>query len=219
MNLLPHNYNFYATLLDAYQWYLKSERETATQELIDKINRVPVVDEEALLRMNRGTALNALVDYYIQTGNRNLTHTINGIEYTFDAELIESLYQKLDGSICQMRVYHELNRSVMLYGDLDYLKNNRVIDLKTTGEYVLGKYHDSIQRHLYPVALSGDIDIEGFDFVVVQFKGGHADVFIESYPFDYYASLNVLNELSEGLIRFVNEHINLITDKKIIGLS
>jgi hypothetical protein len=47
-------YRFYATLLDAFVWYQVSESDTAEQDLINKINRVPVTDEKSLERMNKG---------------------------------------------------------------------------------------------------------------------------------------------------------------------
>ena len=50
-------YRFYATLLDSFYWFLNSESETAEQEFIDKINRVPITDEKALERMNKGGSL------------------------------------------------------------------------------------------------------------------------------------------------------------------
>lgn len=78
-------YNFYATLLDAYQNYLDSDKlwekfwgssespklsiteyaEQSKKDLIDKINRVPFESEAA----DRGTAFNEIVDCLIE--NRN----------------------------------------------------------------------------------------------------------------------------------------------------
>lgn len=75
---MPMQYNFYATLLDAYQSYLDSDkiwenywgwsenpphtpeefRKLQFQSLIDKINRVPFDSEAA----DRGTAFNELID-------------------------------------------------------------------------------------------------------------------------------------------------------------
>jgi len=83
-------YNFYATLLDAFQRYLDAESiyekyfnekmsfaeyEAQTkQELIDKINRVPFDSDAA----DKGTAFNELVDV--------LAHRISSDKITFTEE-------------------------------------------------------------------------------------------------------------------------------------
>ena len=78
-------YNFYATLLDAYQNYLDSDRlwekfwgssdnpkititeyaEQSRKDLIDKINRVPFDSEAA----DKGTAFNEIIDCLIEHRN------------------------------------------------------------------------------------------------------------------------------------------------------
>ena len=212
-------YKFYATILDAYVWYSQSESESATQELINKINRVPITDENALARMNKGTALNDIIDDFVKgkfKHTNEVTTTHNGFE--FDNTLIGNIGYYLQGSIpqhytsCNIMVENNL---VHLYGYIDYILMNKCIDLKTTSKYELGKYKDSMQLHLYPIALySENIIIDEFEFIVTDFE----DVFSETYKIDYSQSLYKLNQTCACLIRFIDANKHLITDKKIFGI-
>lgn len=213
-------YKFYATLLDAYVWYLQSESESATQELINKINRVPITDEKALARINKGTALNDIIDDFVKgkfKPTNEVTTTHNGFE--FDNTLIGNIGYALQGSIPQHYTSCNIvveNQLVHLYGYIDYILMDKCIDLKTTSKYELGKYKDSMQLHLYPLALYREnIVVDEFEFIVTDFD----DVYSETYKVDFLESLSKLNQVCGGLIRFIEANKNLITDKKIFGLE
>lgn len=218
------DYKIYATLLDAYQWYRVSESEAASQELIDKINRVRTTDVEAIARMNRGTALNQLVDMAVEREFDAVQSSvmIEGVEYSFEPDMIEYLASQFAGAItqhqCKMRIVAGPGKLVELYGYLDYLKADTVIDLKTTSSYNIGKYKDSMQRHLYPCCLIAEgIDVACFEFVSVEFKGKGSNVFSEQYPVDLDESTAIIREAVEGLIEFIEANRHLITDAKIFG--
>lgn len=209
----PHQYNFYATLLDAFCWYQQSESENAEKEFIDKINRVPVTDEKALERMNKGTAMNDLVDKLI------LGKEVEPVGYDFSADVVTGLAEYLIGSVSQYCVSTTLNiggNQVVLYGYMDYIKENRAIDLKTTSSYELGKYAGSMQRHIYPICLyNEEIFIDEFEFVVTDFT----NIYKEPYKVNIMESYAVIQSKCLELIEFIEAKKHLITDKKIFGLE
>lgn len=213
-------YKFYATLLDAFLWYQASESENAEQEFIDKINRVPITDEKALERMAKGTALNELVDIAIKHGVPQDNSIINYNGFEFNTILVTELARKLQGAIPQVYTQTTIRcngNDVLVYGYIDYVLANKVIDLKTTSVYELGKYKDSMQMHLYPVALFNEENIvtDEFDFLVTDFK----EIYSETYPINLIDSNVRLAITSNALIEFLNAKRDLITDKKIFGLD
>lgn len=216
-------YKFYATLLDAFRWYRASESESALQEFIDKINRVEIVDEKALERMNKGTALNNLVDKQVKNHvfceADKISSIVDNTEFTFDAKIVNELGDRLELSIPQHYIECTIDVNgveVLLYGYIDYLRLNRCIDLKTTSKYELGKYKDNMQMHLYPVSLKEKgIDVDEFEFLVTDFK----EVYSEVYPINIDNSLNILSNECGLLIEFLELKKDLITNKKIFGLE
>lgn len=210
-------YRFYATLLDAFAWYQVSESENAEQELLDKINRVPITDEKALERVNRGKELNDLVDGILR-GEIELTDETVSFNYggfEFRATVIRELVQYLSGAVIQHRTSTIIianGVAVEVYGVADYIKQNKCIDLKTTSGYDLGKYKDSMQRHLYPVCLYNEgIAIDEFEFLITDFNS----VFKEPYQVDTIQSNSILATQCAMLIEFIESRKHLITDTKI----
>lgn len=214
-------YRFYATLLDAFSWYLKSESEHAERELLDKINRVPETDERAIERMGKGTAFNNLVDFMIdaELSIEDLTATseYNGMRFEFNGSVVNEIANYLKGATKQYRTSGLIIANgvwVELYGDIDYLLLNKSIDLKTTKEYELGKYKDSMQRHVYPVCLHIEgVTIDEFEFLSTDFTS----VFHETYKVDIAESWAILSNHCAMLIDFIEARKHLITDEKIYG--
>lgn len=211
-------YKFYATLLDAFNWYQVSECENAEQELLDKINRVPVTDPKALERMNRGTALNNLIDTMIRRGFVIHDETIVYDGFEFKANIVNDIAKKLRGSVIQYyaeTMIHCDGVNVLVYGYIDYILHNKVIDLKTTSNYDLGKYKDSMQMHLYPIALfnKANVIFEEFEFLVVDDE----NIYSETYPISLIDSNTRLTVVCNQLIKFIESKKHLITDKKIFN--
>ncbi len=131
----------------------------------------------------------------------------------------KEICDRLEGSVKQLFVKTTLNvdgAEVELYGYLDYLKQYRVTDLKTTKAYELGKYKNSLQLHFYPVALiDAGNDIQEFEFLVTDFD----NVYTEVYPVNYEGSKAAIIEACRKLISFIESKRNLITDKKIFALD
>lgn len=207
------DYKFYATLLDAFTWYQASEGENAEQEFLDKINRVPVTDPKALERMNRGTAMNDVIDAMLAgVGDEAVTHS-------FDVGVVTEIALYLIGSTPQHYTETTIEvdgKFVTLYGYIDYVRESKCIDLKTTSSYDLGKYKGSMQRHLYPFSLSKEgVMVDEFEFLVTDFTS----VFKEPYKVDLAESESALKNICAQLISFIESKRQLITDKKIFGIE
>lgn len=213
---MQHNqpsYKFYATLLDAYNWYAASESEDALQELIDKINRVPFYSEAAA----KGTALNKIVDIALDKGLPVGVETISEDGFGFQMSLVSELQQTLCGAIPQYKASTQINTKygiVEIYGYIDYLLLNKAIDLKCTGSFEIGKYKNSMQRHVYPVCLADeDIYLDEFEFLITDYKS----IFRESYTVDLKESKQTIVNTCEALINFLHIKRDLITDKKVFA--
>ena len=60
---------------------------------------------------------------------------------------------------------------VEIYGVVDYLCFWKIIDLKGTSSYDLGKYSNHFQRHVYNVCLSDEgLEFKEFEFLVTDYK-------------------------------------------------
>ena len=200
------DYRIYPSLLDAYRWYQASESDSSEQELIDKINRKPFQSDAA----DKGTWFNALIDLSLKGLEKHGLFYLEGIASDIAVELSGAARQVFTST--QIEVDGKI---VELYGYIDYVKEDAVIDLKTTKEYELGKYKDSLQLHFYPVSLIDEGNhINNFQFLVTDFR----NVYREDYDVSYEKSKAILTDTCRELIRFIELKKNLITDKKIFNL-
>ena len=201
------DYKFYPSLLDAYNWYASSENEDAENELINKINRVPFESEAA----SKGTWFNNLIDQALIGIDKYGTNHLTG----YAGDIAEMLKGSARQVFCSTQIEVD-GKVIELYGYIDYVKEDRVIDLKTTSQYDLGKYKGSMQLHFYPVALTDEgNEINSFDFIVTDFK----NVYTESYPVNYEVSKKEIVNACKNLIRFIETKRKIITDKKIFGMD
>lgn len=235
---------FYATLLDAFSNYLRSDaiyerywgfsenpphtpeefKEQQFQSLIDTINRVPFDSEAA----DRGTCFNEIVDALIENRKPNGVEVerVDGVLYrasynerTFDFPIALCLefanYYK--GALTQQRVEAILPTcfgEVLVYGVIDELMPLSIHDIKTTGNYYVGKFKDHWQHIVYPYCLmrnGGDVRL--FEYNITDFK----NTYTESYTFVPERDIPILTDHCEEFIRFLNDNRDLITDKKIFG--
>ena len=237
-------FKFYATLLDAFSNYLRSDaiyerywgfsenpphtpeefKEQQFQSLIDTINRVPFDSEAA----DRGTCFNEIVDALIENRKPNGVEVerVDGVLYralyngrTFDFPIALCLefanYYK--GALTQQRVEAILPtcfEEVLVYGVIDELMPLSIHDIKTTGNYYVGKFKDHWQHIVYPYCLmrnGGDVRL--FEYNITDFK----NTYTESYTFVPERDIPILTDHCEEFIRFLNDNRDLITDKKIFG--
>lgn len=237
-------FKFYATLLDAFSNYLRSDaiyekywgfsenpphtpeefKEQQFQSLIDTINRIPFDSEAA----DRGTCFNEIVDALIENRKPNGVEVerVDGVLYrasynerTFDFPIALCLefanYYK--GALTQQRVEAILPTcfgEVLVYGVIDELMPLSIHDIKTTGNYYVGKFKDHWQHIVYPYCLmrnGGDVRL--FEYNITDFK----NTYTESYTFVPERDIPILTDHCEEFIRFLNDNRDLITDKKIFG--
>ncbi len=236
-------YNFYTTLLDAFQRYLDAEsiyekyfnekmsfaeyEAQAKQELIDKINRVPFDSEAA----DKGTAFNELVDVL---AHRIISDKITFTEekgiytvkhkdriFNFDKAICETVSKKIQGAIPQYFCSADLNvgdNIVNLYGYIDEVKEFTIIDIKTTAKYQAFKFRNNWQHVVYPFCLSkSGINIETFVYLVVEMSGKNVNIHEEIYNYNFSNDISRLYTMCENFILFLETNRNLITDKKIFN--
>lgn len=223
--------------------------QLAKQQFIDNVNRVDEGPSEAA---DKGTAFNEIVDCIVMKTQSTrddvviksikepndessvpcIKAEINGFKFLFDQSMCIEAGSYFYGSVCQLQVSAPIETkygTVELYGYPDYIKENKVYDLKTTKQYQFGKYEKKWQKHVYPYALitSGKMtDVKEFEYTCYKLCGGTSRtpiitgvVYPEVYTFDFDTSKNLLTQHCERLIEFLEQNRDQITDKKVFALS
>jgi hypothetical protein len=228
-------YNFYATLFDAFQRYfdtaeiwdkyytekftLEEYEAQAEKELLDKINRVPFVSEAA----DKGTAFNQLIDSIITETQQDNIKLVNkdyivnvNRDYYFDAEICKDIAMNFIDCIPQyytQKLLEGADYNVMLYGYIDMVAPFKLIDIKTTAKYESFKYRKNWQHKVYPFCMNNISDI--FEYYVVEFA---SEIRVHREVYNYLPSYTAdILEMIDKMILFIENHRNLITDKKIVN--
>lgn len=209
-------------------------RQLQFQSLIDTINRIPFDSEAA----DRGTAFNEAVDTLIENRPSNkatiteifelgntypvaLEVIYNNKTFIFPMPLLRELANYFRGAVTQQYVEAELPTkygTVKLYGYIDELMPSSVHDIKTTGSYSVGKYRDNFQHLVYPYCLNkSGCKIDKFEYNIVEFSGKNHNIYTELYNYDDERDTARLKEFCEDLICFLNDHKDLITNRKIFN--
>jgi hypothetical protein len=217
-------------------------REAKKRELIDKLNRVKQPPTEAA---SKGTALNEIVDSLVMnrpvmddmTASKGVANgnypvwnaSLNGFNFCYDAILVDTLFDEFHDYLCQVFTKAEIEVPqgiVTLYGYADYVRDNTVVDLKTTSKYDFGKFRDHWQHLVYPYCLvkEGAIDSFGsFSYLVAEINQGrdgiiHASLFHEDYnPSMAEIETTLKQFLTYEFIPFLEDNRHLITDPKIFS--
>lgn len=246
-------FNFYATILDGFQNYLNSdiiwtkywgwsENPPHTQEeykykqfneLIDRINRVPIDSEKAY----RGTVFNELVDALIEKRKPNNMEVEKNSDntcyiavykdrtFSFPISLCREFADYFKGALTQQRVEAILPTrygDVLIYGFIDELMPASVHDIKTTGSYSAFKFRDKFQHLVYLYCLNkNNINIKDFEYNIVEFNstGLPIGTYTELYHYNPDEHDSILRDHCELFIRFLQENRELITDRKIFALK
>ena len=202
--------------------------------LIDKINRVPFTSEAA----SKGTAFNAVIDTLItgqldekvrmsrvlgENGERvAIQAELDGFTFQFPYELCREFALYYKGAIPQVRVsaiLHTMYGDVEVYGFIDELMPLSVHDIKTTASYSASKFKHHSQHLVYPYCLiQNGSDIQTFEYNVAEIdKYGRWQTYTETYVFDPDRDIPILRERCEGLIEFLLQNSQHITDRRIFG--
>lgn len=234
-------------------WNLDSEgeyKETADEmsdrlerELLDAVNRVP---REPIEAADKGTCFNEVIDCLISRrkceyegmtvrsgwmGEESvITAELNGFTFHFNTALCKEVAEILKGAISQHRCEATIDTrygEVELYGYIDEIVEDAVVDIKTTSRYDFGKFGKGWQRHIYPYCLvaSGQMkEVAGFEFLVVVWKGGTSRTpvlsgMIEGEWYDYHHDQSevAIRQICERFIEWLEAHRDQITDKKIFA--
>lgn len=206
MKKIKHNFYVTPTLVDSFLWY---ERfgcpQDKFEEIINKINKVPIEYPEAA---KKGVVFEDCVNL---TMSGQPIFKKDGFE--FDESLVRKVAKKLSQSIGQ-QVWIEKTvpfeyGNVRVGGFVDYDYTDKIIDLKTTGNYKLGKYKEYQQHRAY-----GLIKPEKTDFI--YFVTDFENTYIEPYKNKKSNHEEFLNNVSK-FWEFTQENEHLITDLKIFN--
>lgn len=235
------NYLDTPQIYDRYWGYAEEPPHTLDEfwveqraSLIDKINRVPFTSEAA----SKGTAFNAVIDT-LQTGQLDenvkmskvldengrplaIQAELDGFTFQFPYEVCKEFALYYKGAIPQVKVSAILPTgygNVELYGYIDELMPLSVHDIKYTGNYSASKFKHHSQHLVYPYCLmQNGPNIPTFEYnVAEESKSGKWETYTETYVFDPDRDIPVLRERCEGLIEFLLQNSQFITDKRIFG--
>lgn len=207
------DYLFYPTLLDSFQYYLTSESDTAYQEILDRLNRKPFTSEAA----SKGTAFNDLVDKLIQTDVEITTDAVSFREFEFKTSILKQFTDRLQGATSQYRCEGVLRTNkgvVKLYGYVDEILCDTVIDIKTTASYTFPKFLNNLQHLVYPFCLKQEgINVDRFKYMITDFS----NYYEEEYLFEVRRDVPRLIDITEQLIDFIELNSDRITDRKLFN--
>ena len=189
---LPIEYRFYPSLLNTYSRFLQGK--ISKQELIDRINRVPIPQTEAQLR---GVSFEDAV--------------LKGIgEDQFDTNILAEVRQRLPKPIVQTQVYcqYQIN-DVLIYGFVDVLGRKEALDLKTTSHYEANRFQQDHQNFYLPALYARGV--KQMRYLITDF--------VQVYEEVYETNLDFEGQLEEvySFKSFLSEHRDLITDAKVFS--
>jgi len=155
---------------------------------------------------------------------------LDGFEFFFDKEFCLEVADFFSGSLCQFYTKANIETSrgiVELHGFVDYIRQMKVMDLKTTKRYTFGDFKKKWQRYTYPFTLveSGLMkDVQEFEFVVYVLKGGTGRTplitgaqYREAYTYDHEQARTMLAQQCECVADFLEENRTLITNQKVFA--
>lgn len=185
-------YRFYPSLLNTYSQFLQGK--LSEQELIDRINRVPIPQTEA---QARGVSFEDAVLKKIG-------------EELFDPELLKTVRQRLPKPILKTQAYCQYQiDDVLIYGFVDILGRDEVVDLKTTSHYEPNRYKENHQNFYLPAFAKNGV--RQIRYLITDFQQVYEEVYDLHTHFD-----TQLNEIYLFKL-FLYEHQNRITDSKIFS--
>jgi hypothetical protein len=185
-------YRFYPSLLNTYSRFLQGK--ISEQELLDRINRVPIPQTEA---QYRGVSFEDAV--------------LKGIgEEQFDAQLLQTVRQRLPKPIVKTQAYCQYQiGDVLIYGFVDVLGKKEAVDLKTTSHYSVGRFQQDHQNFYLPALYFRGV--RQMRYLITDFEQVYEEIYEAETDFT-----GQLEELYDFKI-FLDERRDLITDVKVFG--
>lgn len=193
-------YQVYPTLLNQFHKYLlvkmqEVENEVvARKELLDRINRVPITDEELLKKFKRGNNFEKAV--------------IEFADHDFDENLVESVRKLLPRRAFKQKLITFEYENIKFYGYADIVGENRIVDIKTTSEYSENTHAFNFQT-LYLFGLK-EQGFQTMEYIITDLK----EIFVEKYSLDDFDFKPMLSEM-RLFTEFLEQNRAEITDSKI----
>ncbi|WP_031528987.1 hypothetical protein [Dyadobacter crusticola] len=186
------NYKLYPSILNCFDRFEKGH--LTEQELIDRINRIPVPQTEA---QQRGVSFEEAV--------------IKGTdEEMFDPEVLDKVRALLPRPMLRTQFYceYQLN-NVLLYGYVDVLGKMFAADIKTTSNYKPGQYSQNHQNFYLPALRAKGV--RSLRYIITDFQ----QVYQEDY--DHGLDLSLQEMQVKSFCEFLETHREAVTDKRIFG--
>lgn len=175
-------------------------------------------------------SLNEASDLVKKIGKPFIYASLDGFEFLFDLQFCLEAAEYFKGSIAQYYTKANIETSkgvVELHGYIDYLRQMKLFDAKTTKRYTFGDFQKKWQRYTYPFTLieSGMMnEVNSFEFTVYLLKGGTktqplitGTQYREVYTYDHEQARKMLTQQCERVIEFLEANRNLITNPKVFG--
>lgn len=155
---------------------------------------------------------------------------IDGFEFFFDLQFCLEAAEYFKGSIAQYYTKANIETSkglVEIHGYIDYLRQMKLFDAKTTKRYNWGDFQKKWQRYAYPFTLieSGMMtEVNSFEFTIYVLTGGSSrsplitgKQYKEVYTYDHEQARRMLTQQCERVIEFLEDNRSLITNEKVFG--
>lgn len=172
------------------------------------------------------------MEQYSKIGMPFIYAAIDGFEFLFDKNLCMDAAEYHKNSLCQYYTAATLQTSkglVELHGYIDYLRENKIFDAKTSKKYDFGNYMHRWQRYTYPYTMieSGLMDaVSSFEFTIYKLTGGGprsplitGERYMEEYTYDHEQAKQMLVAHCEQLIDFLEANRESITNLKVFGIE
>lgn len=208
-------------------------KQTQFQNLLNGINKVP---GPVNLYADRGTVFNEIVDCLRGVGNPEkilfkkdsvkVSGELNGHVFEFLLKECEPIAYFYREALPQIKVSGTIETkygNINLFGYIDELTSEKVYDIKTTTKYDPGKFCKNWQHKIYPFCLQKEgLDLKEFIYDVFVLNDNNKEGInrIGTRKFESYRIKNeedLIRSHCEGLILFLKENNNLITNNKIFN--
>jgi|SRR5690606_4909969 len=197
-----HDFYVYPTLLDGYNYAKKSGNY---QDVFDRINKVKKEMPEFVLK---GSSFEHCVNAKIDGIN---LYSHDG--FTFDNKLVDKIAYKLQNCTSKQKWIEKIvpfsGGNLRVGGFVDYLFDDKIVDLKTTQNYRLSKYKDNNQTGAYGLILP---EKKEFIYLATDFT----NYYIEPYKNTKDKHDEFISNVEEFYL-FCKENESLIKDRKIFG--
>ena len=202
-------YSMYPSLLNGYVQFLNREMMgqkilTTEEDLLRSLNRVKTPSSPAALK---GISLEHCV--------RTKTYTHEG--FVFSREVIDDMHQRTAGGFWSK--YFESTETIMhnsqpvtvkLYGIVDVVRRNEIIDVKGTGMYNDIRFNKKLQHTVYcHTARASNVLVDGATYLITDYSS----VYEEYYSYDK-ESVEYMWSVVRGLIDFAEQNRELIVNDK-----